>query len=108
MHLAASIVIGKEVKNGQGEHLGKIEDLMVDTSTGAIIYAVLSFGGFLGIGEKLFAVPLQAMHVDSEDEQFLLNESKQRLREAPGFDQDDWPDSADPHWCQSVYDYYGI
>ena len=108
MHLSASTMIGTNVKNGQGEDLGKIEDMMVDTTTGAVSYAVLSFGGFLGIGEKLFAVPLQVMRVDTKDEEFVLNESKERLEEAPGFDKDNWPDSADPQWRQAVYDYYGI
>ena len=108
MHLSSSSLTGTSVRNAAGEDLGKIEDLMVNTASGQVDYAVVSFGGFLGIGDKLFAVPLQAFEVDTNDEELVLNESKERLEGAPGFDKDDWPDHADPAWQSSVRSYYSL
>ena len=98
MHLSATSLTGTDVRNAQGEDLGKIEDLMVDTNTGEVDYAVVSFGGFLGLGDKLFAVPIQAFTVDTDDEELVLNETKERLEKAPGFDKDNWPNHADHTW----------
>lgn len=108
MKLSASSIIGTTVKNGQGDDLGKIEELMIDIKTGQVDYAVLSFGGFLGIGDKFFAVPIQVMTVQPSEKEFVLNESKERLENAPGFDKDKWPDTADSKWQQQVRSYYNI
>lgn len=108
MQLSASTIIGDNVKNGGGQDLGKIEDLMINTDTGDVEYAVLSFGGFLGIGDKLFAVPIEAMQVDTEKKRFVLNESKERLENAPGFDKDNWPHHADTKWQHTVRSYYNL
>lgn len=108
MDLSATSLIGDDVRNANGDDLGKIEDLMINTATGKVEYAVLSFGGFLGIGDKLFAVPLEAMSVDTDDECLVLNETKERLENAPGFDKDHWPNSADPKWNNEVRSYYNI
>lgn len=108
MHLSASSLKGNDVHNSAGDDLGKIEDFMIDTDTGEIDYAVMSFGGFLGMGDKLFAVPLQAMSIDTENEAFVLNESKERLENAPGFDKDNWPNTADSQWHKEVRSYYNL
>jgi sporulation protein YlmC with PRC-barrel domain len=108
MHLSASSLTGNKVRNAQGEDLGKIEDFMLDTSTGEVSYAVLSFGGIMGIGDKLFAVPLQAMRTDTENHAFVLDESKERLESAPGFDKDNWPETGDDEWQQEVRSYYNL
>lgn len=108
MNLSASSIIGTTVKNEKDEKLGKIEELMIDLDTGAVSYAVLSFGGFLGMGDKLFAVPLQVMRVDTANKEFKLHESKERLKDAPGFNKDHWPDTADAKWRESVHRYYGL
>lgn len=108
MHLSATSLNGTTVRNGEGEDLGTIEDLMIDVSTGRVDYAVVSFGGFLGIGDKLFAVPLQAMQVDTDDENLILNETKERLENAPGFDKDNWPKSANSEWNREVLSYYQV
>lgn len=106
--LSASTLIGDDVKNSAGEDLGQIEDIMIDIDTGRIAYAVLSFGGFLGIGDKLFAVPWGAMTLDLEDKAFILDVNKEMLEDAPGFDKDNWPEtvSEDDAWLVTVYDYY--
>ncbi len=108
MHLSATSLKGNNVRNAQGDNLGKIEDFMLDTSSGKVSYAVVSFGGVFGIGDKLFAVPLQAMTTDTEKHEFVLNESKERLENAPGFDKDHWPKTADSSWLQGVHNYYNV
>jgi sporulation protein YlmC with PRC-barrel domain len=105
--LSASSVTGDSVVDAQGENLGKIEEVMLDVDDERIAYAVLSFGGFLGIGDKLFAVPWGALKLDAQKQCFVLNESKERLKNAPGFEKDSWPNMADRSFGSSVYDYYG-
>jgi len=79
--LSASTLIGNEVRNREGEDLGRIEDFMMDLETGRVAYAVLSFGGFLGVGNKLFAVPWDAFTIDSLHHAFILDVTKERLKE---------------------------
>src|ERR1700693_2259679 len=83
--LAADTLTGDKVVNHQKEDLGKIEHLMIDLANGRIAYAVLSFGGFLGMGDKLFAIPWSAFKVDTVEKQFFLNFDKGGLKSAPGF-----------------------
>ncbi|MBT8143002.1 MAG: PRC-barrel domain-containing protein [Gammaproteobacteria bacterium] len=106
--LSSSSLCGTDVKNSRGESLGEVKDLMIDTNTGRVSYAVVSFGGFLGFGDKLFAIPLEAMKLNKNDECLILDETKERLEQAPGFDKDDWPSAANPQWTNSVYDYYNV
>lgn len=105
--LSASSLDGDTVKNAQGEDLGNIKDIMIDTETGEVAYYVLSFGGFLGMGDKLFAIPPQSISVDTEEECLVLNVDKERLEDAPGFDKDNWPNMADPSFRDEIYSYYG-
>ncbi len=88
---AKKTVIGSKVFNTQNEDLGKIEDLVIDAGAGRIAYAVLSFGGFLGMGEKYFAIPWNAFHFNLKDSVAVLNVDKKLLENAPGFDKDKWP-----------------
>ena len=107
--LSASTISGTNVKNKKRENIGKIQDLMIDLETGDVVYAVLSFGGFLGIGDKYFAVPVEALNFTIKDSnrEIMLDISKERLENAPGFDKDHWPMEASPDFIQSVYDHYG-
>jgi len=105
--LSATTLIGDRVVNPRGEDLGKIEDLMIDPELGRVGYAVLSFGGFLGMGDKLFAVPMQALKLSREDKKFVLDVDKDRLKNAPGFDKNHWPDMSDRAFGSTVYSYYG-
>ena len=107
MLLSASTISGDDVYNRQGEKLGSIKDLMMDIQSGRVCYAVLSFGGFLSLGEKLFAVPWSALAVDTENKRLLLDTNEERLKDAPGFDKDNWPNMADPSWEKSIHSYYG-
>ncbi|MDO8879594.1 MAG: PRC-barrel domain-containing protein [Coriobacteriia bacterium] len=105
--LSASTLSGNPVVNGQGEDLGSIKELMLDINGGTVVYAVLSFGGFLGLGDKLFAIPWDAMTVEAGSERLVLDVPKEKLENAPGFDKDDWPETGDDEWLGAVYDYYG-
>ena len=105
--LSASTLKGDKVVNRQGEDLGKIEELMIDLDRGRIAYAVLSFGGFLGMGDKLFAIPWQAFGVDTAEKRLVLNADKELMKKAPGFDKSDWPSMADRAWGTKLYGYYG-
>ena len=105
--MSASTLNGDAVVNAAGEDLGKIDDIMIDTPTGRVAYAVLSFGGFLGMGDKLFAIPRDRLKLDEDNHRFILNIDKGTLEKAPGFDKDNWPDMGDPSWGSRVYSYYG-
>lgn len=106
MHLSATSLEGNKVINHHGEDIGKIEDLMINTSEGSVDYAVLSFGGIMGIGDKLFAVPMECISIDTNKECCVFKVDKERLENAPGFDKDNWPDTADLRWQSSIADYY--
>lgn len=105
--LAADTLTGNKVVNPQEQDLGTIEHLMIDLSTGRIAYAVLSFGGFLGLGDKLFAIPWSALALDTVEKRFILNVDQELLKRAPGFDKDHWPNMADRTWGSQVFTYYG-
>jgi sporulation protein YlmC with PRC-barrel domain len=105
--MGANTLDGNEVYNRQNEDLGDIKEIMLDMKSGKVGYAVLSFGGFLGMGEKLFAVPWNALKLDTENKRFVLDVAKDKLKDAPGFDNDDWPDMADQTWAKEIHSYYG-
>ncbi|GAB3253361.1 PRC-barrel domain-containing protein [Chitinimonas naiadis] len=102
----ASSVIGTDVVNLQDDKLGDIKEIVIDPHGGKVAYAVVSFGGFLGMGEKLFAVPFSALKYDVSKNEYLLDASKERLESAPGFDDDKWPSMADEKWNRDVYRHY--
>jgi sporulation protein YlmC with PRC-barrel domain len=99
-------VVGRKVVNIRGENLGKVEEIMIDAVPGRVAYAVLSFGGFLGLADKLFAVPWRSLNYDQQQEAFVINADKTLLEKAPGFDKSNWPDLADTNWRASIYSYY--
>jgi sporulation protein YlmC with PRC-barrel domain len=104
--MAASSFEGETVVNNLGETVGEIEEIMLDVRSGRIAYAVMSVGGFLGIGEKYFAIPWRAFTMDTDNHRFLLDVDKDRLNNAPGFDKDHWPSMADQSWAMQVHSYY--
>jgi sporulation protein YlmC with PRC-barrel domain len=106
--MSAATLDGDKVVNSVGDDLGKIEDIMLDVMSGRIAYAVLSFGGFLGMGDKLFAVPWSALTLDTDQKCFVLDVPKERLEKAPGFDKNHWPSMADRTWASEVHAYYEV
>jgi sporulation protein YlmC with PRC-barrel domain len=105
--MGADTLLGNDVYNRQSEDLGDISEIMLDMRSGRVSYAVLSFGGFLGMGDKLFAVPWAALKLDTENKRFVLDVTKERLETAPGFDKNHWPDMADAVWQKDIHAYYG-
>lgn len=106
--MGANTLDGNDVFNKQDEDLGDVKEIMLDVPSGRVAYAVLSFGGFLGMGEKLFAVPWSALTLDTVNKRFVLDINKDRLENAPGFDKDNWPNMADASWIKGIHDYYGV
>jgi len=105
--MGADTLIGDSVVNAQEDNLGEIKEIMLDMRTGQVAYAVLAFGGFLGMGEKLFAVPWQALQLDTVNKRFMLSIEKDRLQNAPGFDPNAWPDMSDVGWSNQIHSFYG-
>lgn len=105
--VSAGSLTGDSVRNLAGDDLGNVQELMLDVNDGCIAYAVLSFGGFLGMGDKLFAVPWDALTLVQGEEHFLLDVEKQVLEDAPGFDKDTWPDFSDASWGEGIHNHYG-
>ncbi len=105
--MGANTLIGNNVYNSKSESLGDIKEIMLDMRTGRVSYAVLEFGGFLGMGSKLFAVPWSVLKLDTVEKRFIFDVSKESLENAPGFEKDDWPNMADPAWEKGIHDYYG-
>ena len=91
--LTASSIIHDKVWDSEGKHMGSIKDIMLDIRVGKIEYYVIEFGGFLGIGEKFFAIPFNRLQVDPEHKVFRFNEKKEVLANAPGFDKHHWPET---------------
>ncbi|WP_116124904.1 PRC-barrel domain-containing protein [Lewinella sp. IMCC34183] len=106
--LSSTSITGTNVTNAKGENLGEIHDLMIDTDNGTVNYAVLSFGGFLGLGDKYFAVPFEAFSVNTTTEKWVLNVTKDRLENAPGFDKNNWPDTSNHSYWNDLYSHYGV
>ena len=99
---------GKKVTNAAGEDLGKIEDIVTDPQSGRIVFGVLSFGGFLGLGDKYYAIPWPALQLTGDAKTFILNVDQDRLKNASGFASDHWPTNlADEQFVISTYKYYG-
>ncbi|MGZ5029901.1 MAG: PRC-barrel domain-containing protein [Methylobacter sp.] len=90
----ASKINGTNVKNTKGENMGGIKDLVIDPESGRVVYAVVSFGGILGLGNKLFAIPWSVLKWNREKEYYVLDLDKETLKNAPGFDKKHWPDSS--------------
>lgn len=105
--MGAETLVGNDVYNHEDEDIGDIKEIMLDINSGKVCYAVLSFGSFLGMGEKLFAVPWSALTLDTKHKRFVLNVKKDRLKDAPGFDKEDWPNMADQSWANDIHHYYG-
>ena len=105
--LSAKTFEGAAVVNLQEEDVGKVSHIMIDMQGGQIAYAVVSIGGLLGVGSKLYAIPWAALTFDAQNNRFSLDLDKERLENAPGFDKDHWPSMTDIAWGTGIHDYYG-
>ena len=102
----ASEVTGVKVKNTEGESLGTINEVVIDKLYGKVNYLVLDFGGVLGFGNKFFAMPWGLFSYDKNDDCFTINIDKDRLKNAPGFDKEHWPNFSDMEFISSINKYY--
>ncbi|HVD99478.1 MAG TPA: PRC-barrel domain-containing protein [Cytophagaceae bacterium] len=103
--LTATSIIGDKVENKKGEHIGGIKNIMLNIHDGSVEYFVIEFGGFLGIGEKLFAVPFSALKLNADKACFVLDVDKKFLEDAPGFNKNHWPET-NAHYAD-VNAYWG-
>ncbi|MDP3560339.1 MAG: PRC-barrel domain-containing protein [Legionellaceae bacterium] len=101
-------VISLKVENNQGKDLGKIEAIMLHKVSGKVAYLVLTYGGFLGMGNKLFALPWDVFTYDATRDCLMISLSEEKLKNSPGFDKANWPDMSDQAWSNSIHTYYGI
>lgn len=105
--MRASKVIGMKVRNPQNENLGKIDDLVVDVNNERVAYAVLAFGGALGMGDKLFAYPVGVFQPTADHKELVLNLDKDKLKAAPGFERKNWPDWNKDTYRAEIERYFG-
>lgn len=101
-------IIAVKVQNPAEEDLGEIAEIVIDKISGKVNYLVLDFGGFLSFGNKFFAVPWNLFTYSHEEDCFILNVDKERLKNAPGFDKDHWPNFASPEFVSSMSDFYNF
>lgn len=106
--MRSSKLSGMNVKNPQGEDLGTVNDIVIDIKDGRVSYVAVSVGGFLGVGDKLLAIPFHELTFrhGQDDMHFVLNATKEKLEAAPGFASDSWPDVADPKWRSTIDNHY--
>ncbi len=110
----ASKLIGMNLYNTNNENVGEIKDLVVDSRSGRIEYVAVTYGGFLGLGNKMFAVPFDAIKYEvpannaDSNHRLILNVTKQQMEGAVGFDEDHWPNFADQNFTDELYRRYRI
>lgn len=105
--MTSSTLTGDAVVNAANEMLGTISDIMLDVESGRVAYAVMASGGFMGVGERLSAVPWSALRLDPQRRCFVLDADRNTLDKAPGFDRSRWPSEADAQWHRDVHRHYG-
>jgi sporulation protein YlmC with PRC-barrel domain len=105
--IKASELIGKDVKNAQDEHLGKVQDLIVNCASGHVPYAIISHGGALGVGRTKTAVPMDSLRRSADGKSFILAATKEQLGSASRVPSGQWAAVADAEWAKSVDAFYG-
>ncbi|MEC4719540.1 PRC-barrel domain-containing protein [Noviherbaspirillum sp. CPCC 100848] len=102
----SSKIIGTTLRDAREKKIGNIKDLVLDRERGEIAYAVVSFGGVLGVGRKLHAIPWQALEPSDNGRHYILHADRETISQAPGFDMARWPDMADPAWSGEIDRYW--
>jgi sporulation protein YlmC with PRC-barrel domain len=103
-----SKIIGKSVQDMEGTKLGEIEDLAINEIGGEVRYVVLPFRGILGMSEKYYAIPWEALTLSNDRKHFVVGVKENTLKQAPRFDKEKWPDFADPAYYVTVYEFYHV
>lgn len=107
-HIRATTVNGTDVFDGDGTHIGHIDDIVLSKRTGSAVYAILSFGGFLGLGERHHPLPWQSLHYDDGLAGYVVNVSREQLEGAPSYQRGSDPDWNDPDFDKRIAGYYGF
>jgi sporulation protein YlmC with PRC-barrel domain len=105
--MSADALVGRDVENRQGEEFGEVADLAIDLSSGRIAYVILEYGGWLGLGEKLAAVPWKALKADVSNPQVTMDINEDKLKTLPSFARQEWPQTLDRQWLANLYNRYG-
>lgn len=105
--ISSEKVEGTAVMNRQGEKIGTIESVMIEKRSGKVAYAVMSFGGFLGIGNRHHPVPWNTLVYDTNLRGYVIDADRARLEGAPAYEGGETPDWSDRRWGQRVHEYYG-
>ena len=108
--LASSTLAGYKIRDHNGEELGKVRDVVIDLEAGRVAYVAVQVGGFLGMNDRLLAVPWEALQVDAVNRQLMLNVEPETLQNQPTFQKDKWPGTTDDDRqpLKKVYEYYGF
>ena len=106
-HILATTVKGTDVYNPEGQHLGHIDDIVLKKSDGRAAYAIMSFGGFLGLGEQYHPLPWQSLTYDTGREGYVVNVSREQLEGAPSYRPGEEPDWNDRAYGERIYTHYG-
>lgn len=101
-------LLDEEVRDAEGHDIGKVEDLILDTDSGSIDFAIVEFGGFLGINSRYHLIPWPALKVDAERHNFVMDVTKARVDQAPWFDRRHVPATDDSDYLDSVFQYWGF
>lgn len=107
-HIRATTVNGTDVFNADGEKIGHIDDIVLSKRKGNAVYAILSFGGFLGLGEKYHPLPWASLHYDDGLAGYVVNVSRDQLEDAPSYQRGQDPDWNDPEFDKRIAGYYGF
>src|SRR6202035_2842659 len=106
--ISADKVVGASVYNREGEKLGSVYTLMLNKLNGRVAYAVMSFGGFLGIGESYHPLPWKMLKYDVRQGGYVVDLDRRRLEEAPSYSTSDLPNWSDRAYFHRIDDYYGV
>lgn len=111
--ICASELIGMSLHDARGRSLAEIHDVVINARRRSISYVAVTYGGFLGMGDKLFAVPFEAIQVrqdpdDADRTLLILNVTEEQLEGAEEFDQENWPNFADPDFVGQLDRRYGV
>ena len=105
--ISSDKVDGTAVYNREGEKLGSIHSVMIDKISGKVAYAVMSFGGFLGMGDSYHPLPWHVLTYDTGQGGYVVDLDRNKLEEAPTYATSETPNWSDRRWGQQVHDYYG-
>lgn len=101
-----SRIIGASVRDAKDRKIGQIKDLILDGGRGEVAYAVVNFGGVMGVGKKFHAIPWQALQPSDDGNYYILHADRETISQAPGFDKARWPDMTDRKWNAEIERYW--